>query len=80
MEIGAARTVLAEHWTTHMPLLTELSRSLISRKIARFVLLCTMDDIGTEDDWAPAQRDFILSGVPKRMGVSTETGEEPCAG
>ena len=31
-----------------------------------------MEDIGTKDDWAAAQRAFILTGVPKGMGVSTE--------
>ena len=29
-----------------------------------------------EDDWEVAQRVFILSGVPKGMGVSTENSEE----
>jgi hypothetical protein len=45
---------------------------LITPKIARFVPICIMEDIGTNDDWAAAQRVFILSGVPKGMGVSTE--------
>jgi hypothetical protein len=31
-----------------------------------------MEDIGTKDDRAAAQRVFILSGVPSGMGVSTE--------
>jgi hypothetical protein len=35
-----------------------------------------MEDIGMEDDWEVAQRIFILSGVPKGMGVSTENGKE----
>jgi hypothetical protein len=35
-----------------------------------------MEDIGTKDDWAPAQRVFILSGVPKGLGVSNENSEE----
>jgi hypothetical protein len=30
-----------------------------------------MEDIGTKDDWASAQRALILSGVPSGMGVST---------
>ena len=29
-----------------------------------------------EDDWDVAQRIFILSGVPKGMGVSIENGKE----
>jgi hypothetical protein len=36
-----------------------------------------MEDIGTKEDWAAAKRVFILSGVPKGMGVSTENREEP---
>ena len=36
-----------------------------------------MEDIGTKDDWAAAQRVFILSGVAKGMGVSTENSAEP---
>ena len=36
-----------------------------------------MEDIGTKDDRALAQRVFILSGVPSGMGVSTENSEEP---
>jgi len=36
-----------------------------------------MEDIGTKDDWVPARRVFILSGVPEGMGVSTENNEEP---
>jgi hypothetical protein len=35
-----------------------------------------MEDIGIEDDWELAQRIFILSGVPKGMGVSTGNSEE----
>jgi hypothetical protein len=41
-------------------------------KIAGFVPICAMEDIGTKDDWAAAQRVFILSRVSKGMGVSTE--------
>jgi hypothetical protein len=36
-----------------------------------------MEDIGTKDDGAPAQPVFILSGVPKGMGVFTENSEGP---
>jgi hypothetical protein len=48
----------------------------IAPKIARFVPICAMEDIGIEDDWELAQRIFILSGVPKGMGVSTGNSEE----
>ena len=47
----------------------------IAPKIARFVSICAMEDIGTKDDWAPARPVFILSGVPKGMGVSNENNE-----
>jgi hypothetical protein len=36
-----------------------------------------MEDIGTKDDWAAAQRVFILSRVAKGMGVSTENSQKP---
>ena len=36
-----------------------------------------MEDIGTKDDWAAAQRVFILSGVPESMGVPPSTLEPP---
>jgi hypothetical protein len=49
----------------------------ITPKTARFVSICAMEDIGTKDDWAAAQWVFILSGVAKGMGVSTENSEEP---
>jgi hypothetical protein len=49
-------------------------------KTARVVPVCALEDIGTKDDWAAAQRVFILSGVPKRMGVPTENSEEPDSG
>jgi hypothetical protein len=35
-----------------------------------------MEDIGTKDDWEAAQWVFILSGVPKDIGVSTEISKE----
>ena len=37
----------------------------ITSKTERFVPIRAMEDIGTKDDWAPAQRGLILSGVPK---------------
>jgi hypothetical protein len=46
-------------------------------RIARFLPICAREDIGTKGDWAPAQRVFILSGVPKGMGGSVENSEEP---
>ena len=49
----------------------------ITPRIARSVPICTMEDIGTKDDRAAAQRAFILSGVPSGMGVSIENSEEP---
>ena len=52
----------------------------ITPKTDRFVPIRAMEDIGTKDDWAPAQRVFILSGVPKGMGVSSENNEEPTQG
>ena len=48
----------------------------ITPKTARFVPICAMEDIGMEDDWEVAQRVFILSGVPKEMGIPTENSEE----
>jgi hypothetical protein len=36
-----------------------------------------MEDIGTKDGRAATQRVFILSGIPKGMGVSTENSEKP---
>jgi hypothetical protein len=36
-----------------------------------------MEDIGMKDDFARAQRIFILSGIPEGMEVSTENSEEP---
>jgi hypothetical protein len=36
-----------------------------------------MEDIGTKDDRAPAQQVFILSGMPRGMGDSTENRKEP---
>jgi len=48
-------------------------------KTAGFVSICAMEDIGTKDDWAAAQRVFILSRVSKGMGVSTDTASFcPC--
>jgi hypothetical protein len=49
----------------------------ITSKTARFVPICTREDIGTKDDWAPPQRVFILSGIPKEMGIFNEISEEP---
>jgi hypothetical protein len=46
--------------------------SPITPKIARFAPICAMEDIGTKDDWKAGQRVFILSSVPKGMGVSTD--------
>jgi hypothetical protein len=43
----------------------------IAPKIARFVPVCTMEDIGTKDEWAPAQRVPTPSGVPRGMDDST---------
>ena len=37
-------------------------------KIARFVPICAMEDIGIKDDWEAAQWVFILIGVPKAYG------------
>ena len=50
---------------------------LIIPKTAGFVPICAMEDIGTKDDWAAAQRVFILNGVPKNMGVSIEQPRTP---
>src|ERR1017187_9350715 len=49
----------------------------ITPKTVRFVPVCAMEDIGTKDDWAAAQRVFILSGVPESMGVPPSTLEPP---
>jgi hypothetical protein len=38
-----------------------------------------MEDIGTKDNWAAAQRVLIFSRVLKGMGVPTENSEEPNA-
>jgi hypothetical protein len=46
----------------------------ITPKIARSIPICTIEDIGTKDDRAPAQRVFILSRIPRGMEVSTENG------
>ena len=36
-----------------------------------------LGDIGTKAEWVAALRVFVLSGVPKGEGVSTEDREEP---
>ena len=51
----------------------------IISKTVGFVPICAMEDIGTKDDWAAAQRVLILSRVSKGMGVPTENSEEPNA-
>ena len=45
-------------------------------KKAGFMPICAVEDIGTKEDWAAAQRVFILSCVSKGMGVSTGNSEE----
>jgi hypothetical protein len=39
-----------------------------------------MEDIGTEDDWAAAQRVFIPDGIAKGMDGSTEQRSAEVAG
>ena len=47
----------------------------ITPRIARFVPICAMEDIGTEDDRAPVHRVINLRGGLKGMGVSTQYPE-----